>query len=1226
MMVGMFVFIPTLWAAPVDREQAMEKARQFYNGQGQVMKARSLRRVPRANNVSIELESDCFYVFNAGEDAGYVIISGDDRTPSVLGYSDSGSFSAEDMPENMRAWLDDYAGQIRCLQQNSTLKAAQVPNHPEVPVLLSCNWDQGDPYNQKCPVFFDESKYGRCVTGCVATAMAQVMYYYRYPASTTQTIPGYTCTTNRQEYLGTSTPSYVTVPEVPVTKLDWSNMLDTYNGGETEAQQSAVATLMQAAGTSLNMDYGNESSGTDCTYMKAALTTYFDYDKSMHFCFRQDYTTTQWDQLIYNEMAARRPVLYSGKSGGGGHAFVIDGYNGQGYYHVNWGWGGFQNGYFLLSILTPDDHSGIGAGSGGGYNGFQEALIGIRPNMYGSSYTFDRLTTDCINITGDYVFSRSSASANFEGIAVAASFMNKNGYTGTFDYGFGLYDNNNNIKKIFPLRTNVTHQNTFGENCTQGATTISFGANLDNGRYRIFPVSKLSTSSDWYPNYKANAYHILADINGNELRLSYPSDHMTITLEPANNPEAGGPADLKITIASNGNAYLGNVMLYSEDAGGMLYEDNVELTNDNGYTNTQVATVIFEKTGTFEVWLALDDGYILTQTNVTVSEPKPQSLKCSYDVTNGSNTTFEIADDKMKIDITYTNEGNNLYDNKVGVALWKQSDDNPGTFIYDKELIDRLTLAAGASAKRSYVFTGLENGATYYAQMYYRTKGEWKEYFSTTTYTVRFTEPGAREAYAVVDGNTMTFYYDTQKSSRQGKKYAMNRDIIFYKNPGWLKDSLSIQQVRFDNSYATYRPTTTYRWFKQFINLTKIEGIENLNTSAVKDMSEMFYKCYALESVDVSNFYTHHVTDMSFMFYGCKSLKNLNLTGFNTSKVKNMKAMFYNCSSITRLDLISFDTHNVTDMSWMFYGCSSLINLKINSDRFNTSKVTDMCAMFYGCSSFPSFSQIPFDTGSVTNMSWMFYGCTTITALGISKFNTSNVTLMNHMFYNCPNLKSLDLSNFNTSKVTDMQMMFYNNQGLEQLNVSSFNTENVTTMNCMFYDCKNLEKIDVSNFRTPKVEDMSFMFRGCNKVKQLDLSGFSIESLKQLRVMFHACWALNTIYTSTSWNNLNIENSSWLFGECTSLVGGAGTKFDANHIQLEYARIDGGPSAPGYFTYKASSKNGDVNSDGTVDVADIANIIDIMAQGTNNPLADVNGDGTVDVADIATVISIMAKN
>ena len=1215
--------VPALWAGPVDKEQAMQKAQRFYSDRGQTSKVRKLKQVPRAAEVNTAMENDCFYVFNAGEDDGYVIISGDDRTPDVLGYCDSGSFRADDMPENMKAWLEDYAEQIRCLQQNSALKAAEVPTHPAVPVLMKSTWNQDDPYNQKCPVFFDESKYGRCVTGCVATAMAQVMYYHRYPERTTQTIPGYTCMTDWKEKLGSSTPSYITVPSVPVTKLDWSNMLDSYKGGESAAQQSAVATLMQAVGASLNMDYGlAEDGGSSATPtdMKAALITYFDYDKDMYFITRNVCTAEVWDKTMYYEMAASRPVLYGGQSTGGGHAFVLDGYDGQGYYHVNWGWGGIDNGYYLLSILSPTLNSGIGAGTSG-YNAYQTALIGIKPNKNSSnSDIFTWMTTDCMKITGDTEFSRSDGGSNFKGIAVAASFMNYTGLTGTFDYGIDIADQSGNTKGRLTMRTNATLQNNWGALCDQGAITFNFGANYADGIYYIIPVSKLSSSDRWTINYGANTYFIVAEISGNKLRLSYPSNNMSVSLEPANSPEAGGPADLKITISSNGIEYIGHVMLFSEDAGGMLYAENVELTKENGYKDTRVATVIFEKAGTFEVVLSLDDGNILAGTNVTVSEPKTQSLKCSYNVTNGNNTTFEIAEDKMKLDINYTNEGSNLYDNNVRVILWKQNDVDKQFYIANA-LAERLTLAAGASVKRNYVLTGLENGETYYAQVYYRNKGQWKSSFSTTQYTARFTEPQpeVKEAYAVVDGSTLTFYYDGKKGDRQGKKYEMNTEHNY---PGWAADSLSIRKAVIDASFAAYRPTTTAHWFEHETSLTSIEGLTNLNTSATTIMQSMFYECCALKSLDVSKFDTSNATDVRWMFYGCKSLTSLNVQNFNTSKMTTMQAMFYECASLTAIDVSKFDTRNVTDMGWMFLGCKSLTSLNVKN--FNTSKVTNMRSMFYGCASLTTIDLSTFNTQKVTDMGWMFCGCTSLQSLNISNFNTSNVTLMNSMFSDCYKLKALDLSNFNTSKVTNMGWFCYADSALVSANVSSFNTANVTTMKCMFYDCVNLKAVNVSSFRTPKLTDMSFMFRGCSSLKELDMSGFTTDAVTEMNVVFYGCSLLKTIYASNDWNTSKVQNSAWMFSNCNSLVGGAGTTYDANHILHEYARIDGGPSAPGYFTYKAGGKKGDVNGDGTVDVADIATIIDAMASATGNSRADVNGDGTIDVADIATVIDIMA--
>ena len=152
------------------------------------------------------------------------------------------------------------------------------------------------------------------------------------------------------------------------------------------------------------------------------------------------------------------------------------------------------------------------------------------------------------------------------------------------------------------------------------------------------------------------------------------------------------------------------------------------------------------------------------------------------------------------------------------------------------------------------------------------------------------------------------------------------------------------------------------------------------------------------------------------------------------------------------------------------------------------------------------------------------------------------------------------------------------------------------------------------------------MFRGCSKLKELDLSGITTGPVSHMQYAFWGCTSLKTIYTSYSWTVINLDYSDGMFGECTSLVGGAGTKYDPNHTDHKYARIDGGTSNPGYFTYKAAQKKGDVNGDNVVNVADIGNIIDVMSRGGSDAAADVNGDGVVNVADIGAIIDMMAAN
>ena len=421
------------------------------------------------------------------------------------------------------------------------------------------------------------------------------------------------------------------------------------------------------------------------------------------------------------------------------------------------------------------------------------------------------------------------------------------------------------------------------------------------------------------------------------------------------------------------------------------------------------------------------------------------------------------------------------------------------------------------------------------------------------------------EAYAVLseDGQTVTFYYDAQKANRTGV-VELNRSFIDIRKEVNAYGSVTTAVI--DASFADYRPTSTAYWFMECPKLTSISGMENLNTSNVTDMCAMFYGCSSLTSLDVSNFNTSKVTDMSCMFYECSSLTSLDVSNFNTSNVRGMGSMFNGCSSLTSLDISKFNTSNVTGMYGVFEGCSSLALLDVNN--FNTSNVTNMGRMFSGCSSLTSLDVSNFNTSNVTSMSGMFYGCSSLTSLDVSNFNTTNVTSMSFMFEGCSSLTSLDVSKFNTDNVEMMNCMFYGCSSLISLDVSKFNTSNVTYMNSMFFGCSSLTSLDVSNFNTDKVTDMSWMFSGCNSLSSLDLSNFNTSNVTRMASMFSDCSSLKTINVGEGWNASAVTNSGYMFSDCTALVGGAGTVYDANHIDAEYARIDGEADAPGYFTAK----------------------------------------------------------
>ena len=391
----------------------------------------------------------------------------------------------------------------------------------------------------------------------------------------------------------------------------------------------------------------------------------------------------------------------------------------------------------------------------------------------------------------------------------------------------------------------------------------------------------------------------------------------------------------------------------------------------------------------------------------------------------------------------------------------------------------------------------------------------------------------------------------------------------------------SLESVEFD-TIDTSEVTNMSGMFM----LTRVTNpnFSNFDTSKVTDMSGMFTGITSTTSLDLSSFDTSNVTDMSWMFNDALHVTSINVSSFDTSNVTNMAGMFRYCYELTSLDLSNFDTSNVTDMSEMFNmsslgapeGTSYSTQLtSLDISNFNTSKVTDMSKMFRECCNLTSLDVSHFNTSNVTDMSYMFDGCSSITSLDVSDFNTSKVTDMSNMFDGCRLVTSLNVSNFNTLNVTNMDRMFYSCSGLTSLDLSNFDTSNVTNMTHMFGLCRNLTSLNISNFDTSNVTDMEYMFALCDSLTSLDLSSFDTSKVTNMSEMFYRCSKLVTIYVSNSWTTRAVTESTDIFDRDTKLVGGAGTTYNGDGIL--YARIDGGTSSPGYFTYKAASTTNLVN-------------------------------------------------
>lgn len=333
----------------------------------------------------ITLSQESYYVFPNANSKGFTIVSGDDRLPEIVGYSSQGSYDENNLPEGFVSFMKAYQnlynkvnlGDAEALKNLAEIKAwrnkknaSAASTSAVAPLLGNIEWDQTSPYNNMCPRY---DSVHVAATGCVATAMAQVMAYYKYPKQLKADIPGYV---NRWNGIPMEIPTITREEGV----YDWDNMLPKYNkeANATQQQKDAVAKLMYHCGAAVQMNYGPESAAS---VSASKLAKYFGYDADLMMDLnRSTFSLDKWMQIIDTELAAGRPVLYSGQASDGGHQFICDGKDGEGLYHINWGWSGSQNGYFDLSLLNPEK-GGTGSGnSTEGYNRLCSMTIGIAPD------------------------------------------------------------------------------------------------------------------------------------------------------------------------------------------------------------------------------------------------------------------------------------------------------------------------------------------------------------------------------------------------------------------------------------------------------------------------------------------------------------------------------------------------------------------------------------------------------------------------------------------------------------------------------------------------------------------------------------------------------------------------------------------------------------------------------------------------------------------------------
>lgn len=483
LLIGVLALCFTANSKKVSVDDARRVATNFWN---QTTKS----ECPKLLNVSPIIGLAEQYLFVSVNNDGFVIVAADDIATPILGYSVTNGFDSESLPAHLEEWLRHYDNEIAAARDAGYLgdKSSddewqrlfnnierKGPARKSVSPMITTQWDQGYPYNIKCPYDFNGASNVRSVTGCVATAMSQVLKYWNWPLKGSGSHT-YTCYT-----LSESAPTQTVSADFSSTTYSWSAM--PAGGGNSAGdwavgQRNAVSTLIFHCGVSVEMKYTYSSSSSSSAYIPNALKSYFGYANTVNYVHKLGYSEDNWKNLIEGEIDDGRPVLYrgEGEDGTGGHSFVCDGYDASDNFHFNWGWSGAGDGYYTTNSLTPTS-TGTGAGLGN-YTYSQGAVIKITPQFQ---------TNNTFSIS-DYV--------GMGGNLTGAVGLRNSGVTAFCGYiGVAAYNGDGQLVTLLATSEQITFNGNSSRTITIDHTVES---PLTPGTYTAKAVCSLNGSS-WYP-------------------------------------------------------------------------------------------------------------------------------------------------------------------------------------------------------------------------------------------------------------------------------------------------------------------------------------------------------------------------------------------------------------------------------------------------------------------------------------------------------------------------------------------------------------------------------------------------------------------------------------------------------------------------------------------------------------------------------------------------------
>lgn len=677
-------------ASPIDKKTALTHAQSFLAEKGVFIplnESNSFRAPKKDDNNE---ENSYYYIFNAPQNKGFVIVSGDDLAYPILGYSDEGNIDINNLPEGLEALLDAYQASFDDLgkdlflnleDQNDMRRSMSVVRHPVKPLIKSL-WGHRSPYNEKNPVVNDTI----CPSGCATVAMAEIMAMYQYP-KISPVVEEYTTRSRK-----------IPLERLPSIEFDWDNMIDDYiSHSYTDVQRDAVATLMRYIGQSLWSDFMPGSTGSNIDNVSIVFREY-GYTNSGSVS-AESKQMNEWKEIFNNNLLEGHPIFVSGRNirrNGSGHAFIIDGYDQDDLYHIDWGWNGSVRGYFRLNCISPYNNTNL--------------------------YTYMREVHFIYNIMPKNQSQGSKATplhANLQLNAlsvgeadVTTTCINKTGATNKFKFGLALVDANNKIVKILNEDT-LTFKSSQAVTRTWDVTDIS---GVNNGNYRVYPVSQLYDGDGIWHFNRSNSVNMFASMEIEEgvirLGVGKTIEYNSFTSDPSLKFVLGAARQLTLNMTNNSMDKM-DVRLY-------LFEDNEPIHfNVASVPANSTKDIAFyyapQTTGKHTLKLATDTACskVLFTKEVNVGNYVGYRLSYTYEVENYSKATKIIYGNSLRIKYWIKNVGSVDYDDYIRPLL-KQT-----TWYSTKKELAHIPV--GQTKEFEFEVNDLEYGISYPMYFYYKT-------------------------------------------------------------------------------------------------------------------------------------------------------------------------------------------------------------------------------------------------------------------------------------------------------------------------------------------------------------------------------------------------------------------------------------------------------------------------------------------------------------------------